>query len=464
MSYLISYAQNFEDVILWRALHDVKAGNYIDIGAQSPDVDSVSRVFHEQGWHGLHIDAMRAYADELARARPGDRVLCAAVSSEPGDLAFFAIPSSGLSTSDRAIAERHMAEGFSVEEVRVEAITLDQVFLRAGFENVHWLKIDIEGYEAQAIEGWRESSLRPWIVVVESTVPLSQISSHAEWEPHLLAKGYRFVYFDGLNRFYVSDAHSELLDAFGPGPNVFDNFTLSGLASTPFSRGITAERDRALTALANARTSADADVAAVHEQISRAREELAGAHETSRQFEKRLVAALTDVVALEFRLQAADKVFEEVRILRAERVRLAAESMEHAEAAHRWWSRANQLDEELQLVRSSLSWRLTRPLRSIGTGRALKRMIKLVLRGPLIAVMRFAQGRPALSKMLARVARLHPGIALRLKQVATNNGLAPESNTVGQASATRIGRGGYLSTRAKRILDDLDRELGVKET
>jgi len=40
----------------------------------------------------------------------------------------------------------------------------------------------------------------------------------------LLAKGYEFVYFDGLNRFYVSNDHSELKAVFGPGPNVFDNF------------------------------------------------------------------------------------------------------------------------------------------------------------------------------------------------------------------------------------------------
>ena len=33
---LTSYAQNFEDVILWRALKQVKEGFYIDVGAQDP--------------------------------------------------------------------------------------------------------------------------------------------------------------------------------------------------------------------------------------------------------------------------------------------------------------------------------------------------------------------------------------------------------------------------------------------
>ena len=50
MSSLISYAQNFEDVMRWRALKDVKNGFYIDIGAQDPIVDSVSLFFFERGW------------------------------------------------------------------------------------------------------------------------------------------------------------------------------------------------------------------------------------------------------------------------------------------------------------------------------------------------------------------------------------------------------------------------------
>ena len=33
----ISYAQNYEDVILWRALRDVEQGFYVDVGAADPE-------------------------------------------------------------------------------------------------------------------------------------------------------------------------------------------------------------------------------------------------------------------------------------------------------------------------------------------------------------------------------------------------------------------------------------------
>ena len=41
----ISYAQNFEDVLLWRALGTVERGFFIDVGAQHPDQDTVTPAF-----------------------------------------------------------------------------------------------------------------------------------------------------------------------------------------------------------------------------------------------------------------------------------------------------------------------------------------------------------------------------------------------------------------------------------
>jgi hypothetical protein len=46
----ISYAQNYEDVMLWRALKDVSNGFWIDIGAAHPRDLSVTLAFSERGW------------------------------------------------------------------------------------------------------------------------------------------------------------------------------------------------------------------------------------------------------------------------------------------------------------------------------------------------------------------------------------------------------------------------------
>ncbi len=42
---MISYAQNFEDVLLWRALKNVHEGFYIDLSVQDPEEESVCLVF-----------------------------------------------------------------------------------------------------------------------------------------------------------------------------------------------------------------------------------------------------------------------------------------------------------------------------------------------------------------------------------------------------------------------------------
>lgn len=225
---IVSYAQNFEDVMLWRALGHIEKGFYIDIGAQDPVVDSVSKAFYEHGWRGVHVEATPAYAEALRKNRPDELVIEAAVSDRIGEMTFYEIPETGLSTGDADIALRHMEKNFEVKEITVACTTLAEIFTLAGDQEIHWLKIDVEGMEKHVLEGWGETEARPWIIVVESTLPNTQIETHEQWENLLLERGYRYAYFDGLSRFYVSEHHVELVKSFQYGPNIFDNFILSG--------------------------------------------------------------------------------------------------------------------------------------------------------------------------------------------------------------------------------------------
>ena len=56
MAPMVSYAQNFEDVMLRRALQDIESGFYVDIGAADPDLDSVTRWFYSNGWRGINVE------------------------------------------------------------------------------------------------------------------------------------------------------------------------------------------------------------------------------------------------------------------------------------------------------------------------------------------------------------------------------------------------------------------------
>jgi FkbM family methyltransferase len=215
-SSFVSHAQNLEDIVLWRALRHVQNGRYIDIGASDPRFLSVSRAFYERGWRGVHFEPVPAVAARLRADRPDEPVHEVALSDHCGQITFFLSPTEGNSTGVAAQASRNATM------LQVPVQTLASFGSGWAGKDVHWMKIDVEGMEAQVLRGWDPSLLRPWILLIEATLPNSREPSHFDWEPMVLAAGYHFALFDGLNRFYVADERRELLSAVAAPANVFD--------------------------------------------------------------------------------------------------------------------------------------------------------------------------------------------------------------------------------------------------
>ncbi len=225
----ISYAQNHEDVMLWRALKHVAHGFYIDVGAAWPEKHSVTKAFYERGWRGINIEPNQELNRQLQVCRPNDKNLSFAIGDRECVLAMSFLGDTGLSTLDDSIAAMHSQTGWSSCRQDVQVSTLAAIweqYVPVG-QPVHFLKVDVEGFEEAALRGNDWSKLRPWIVVVEATLPMSQIEAHESWEPILLNANYHFAYADGLNRFYVAGECPELLPFFKYPPNVFDDFIVS---------------------------------------------------------------------------------------------------------------------------------------------------------------------------------------------------------------------------------------------
>src|SRR5690242_3468104 len=70
----VSFAQNFEDVMLWSALKDVEGGFYIDAGAAEPEEFSVTHAFTLRGWHGINIEPAHRPFRQLSQARPATSI------------------------------------------------------------------------------------------------------------------------------------------------------------------------------------------------------------------------------------------------------------------------------------------------------------------------------------------------------------------------------------------------------
>ncbi len=265
----VSYAQNFEDVRLWRAFGDVGAGRYLDIGTQDPVDDSVSLAFYERGWRGVHVEPTPAYASAVGAARPDEIVIQAAVSHSPGPLKFYEIPETGLSTGSEEIADRHKAAGWATREIVVPTVTLASIFDLMGPDQIHWLKIDVEGMEADVLSSWGDHPARPAALVIEATAPNTQDLTHEAWQEMVLSRGYAEVLFDGLSRYYVHETNAHRGPALAMSPNFFDGFQVS---QKHFTVGMLCrERDSAIEAVRHeVEADRDAKISEIAAQIAEA--------------------------------------------------------------------------------------------------------------------------------------------------------------------------------------------------
>ena len=248
MAIFVSYAQNFEDVILHRVFQEIELGFYIDVGANDPDVDSVTKALYDRGWRGINIEPIPEWYERLQTSRPRDINLPIAAGSESGELILYDLPGTGLASVDLAIAKRHEKErGYKKREIRVPVEPLNTICEKHHLAPIHFLKVDVEGAEKAVLEGLDLERIRPWVLIVESTLPNSPQEDFDGWEPLILGSNYDFVYFDGLNRYYLAEEHHSLRDRFRKPPNVFDNFV-------PYRQILAEDRAKELTARLDAET------------------------------------------------------------------------------------------------------------------------------------------------------------------------------------------------------------------
>jgi len=182
----------------------VDKGFYIDIGAQDPVKDSVTKAFYERGWRGINVEPVPHWFSKIVADRPEDLNLNVAVGAQTGTLKMFEFPKTGLSTISQRHAERHIESGFYFNEIEVHVKTLTDICEEYVIGEIHFLKVDVEGHETEVFQSLNFGKYRPWIIVAEATEPLSEVESFAEWEPILFRAGYSFTATDGLNRFYLA--------------------------------------------------------------------------------------------------------------------------------------------------------------------------------------------------------------------------------------------------------------------
>ena len=206
----LSYTQNLEDYHLSLAFAGQHTGRYIDIGAGHPIADNVSFWFYERGWQGIAVEPQADLVALYPRLRPRDVVVQSLVGRARGEGDFHAVDRlHGFSTTVERHARQARQFGADYRTLRLPVVTLARLCEQHPGE-IDFLKIDVEGGEQDVLAGgdWRRH--RPKVIVIEAVLPGSGEPAWSEWEPFLLAQGYRFALFDTLNRFYVAQECPEI--------------------------------------------------------------------------------------------------------------------------------------------------------------------------------------------------------------------------------------------------------------
>jgi len=209
-SRLESHAQFDEDRILAEIFGERSNGACVEVGANDGRTGSASYLFEQRGWQCLLVEPIPALVEEIRKHRTCRVVNCAASSGE-GEAKFFVAENveavSGLDLSPER-AEWIERAGGTIKETTVRTATLDSLLEEAGFDQLDFVTIDVEGHELSVLEGFDLNRYRPRIVILED----NSVEGDTGVIEHMTEHGYVHFKRTGVNEWYARADDAQLIE------------------------------------------------------------------------------------------------------------------------------------------------------------------------------------------------------------------------------------------------------------
>jgi FkbM family methyltransferase len=227
----LSYSSCFEDLILYHLTKNTGADFYIDIGANDPIRESVTKHFYLNGWTGINIDPLPDKYQALVDDRPKDINLNIGIADKEGELKFYI--RDGLTTC-AAETIKHIPNKDKVPTIIVPVLPLKDITAKYVKSKIGFLKIDVEGFELNVLNSADFNGARPLVICIESTIAETRIPAHQKWEPVLTENDYLFCMACDVNRYYIDKrcADFETLLHNAQNADSFENYDI--FVHTPF--------------------------------------------------------------------------------------------------------------------------------------------------------------------------------------------------------------------------------------
>ncbi len=201
----LSFQSQFgEDALVWSLLDGQLDGFFIEVGAFDGWNYSTTYAFEAIGWKGLLVEAIPGRCEACRTGRPGSRVVNAALSrrGSTGEASFTVVEDHyGGMLSYNTTTPDHLDDlrqgRFATREVSVPLTSMDAL-LEGHMCAVDFASIDVEGGEADVLDGFDLERWKPRVLLIEDNT-----RNNAAVRAHMQRFPYRFAGWLFVNAVYV---------------------------------------------------------------------------------------------------------------------------------------------------------------------------------------------------------------------------------------------------------------------
>lgn len=211
----LSFSSDGEDFVIEKFLKNIDSGLYVDLGSNHPVKHSNTFNLYLRGWRGVCLDPIPNYSKKYSLYRPGDRFINAGVNVSENEninqLKFYfyqQFPDNSTFDYERVkhleeVMNRKPSSILDVPVVTVKQIIDELSAMVTDTTDIHFINVDIEGFEKKIINDIFALNIYPWLICVEELNTFACELVNGDIYSLMNENNYSFVAKTFLSSFYL---------------------------------------------------------------------------------------------------------------------------------------------------------------------------------------------------------------------------------------------------------------------